>query len=122
MGRFCRDLELQLIEHLGGRPTITQRLMIDRLIRTTVQLNQLDDKLLEGRCSELDCRTYNGLVNRQRLLARELGFEAPNGRTMPQKAGVDPAPRASVSDRADGATRRALNELLKQRQAEEAAS
>ena len=45
-GRYLRDLEAQLIVHCGGAPTITQRLLIERLMRTTVQLNALDEKLL----------------------------------------------------------------------------
>jgi hypothetical protein len=34
------------VAHCGGTPTITQRLLIDRLVRTTVQLDVLDQKLL----------------------------------------------------------------------------
>ena len=50
--------------------------MIDRLIRCTLQLDQLDDKLLGKNWTDLDVRTYGGLINRQRLLARELGLKA----------------------------------------------
>jgi hypothetical protein len=75
VGRFIRDLESQLVAHVGGHPTITQHLMIDRLIRCTLQLDQLDDKLLGKNWTDLDVRTYGGLINRQRLLARELGLQ-----------------------------------------------
>jgi hypothetical protein len=75
-GRYVRDLEAQLIAHCGGAPTITQRLLIERLIRTTVQLNALDDKLLAaGSWTDHDGRTHGGLINRQRLLLRELGLK-----------------------------------------------
>jgi hypothetical protein len=47
-GRYLRDLEAQLIAHCGGAPSITQRLLIKRLIRTTMQLHVLDAKLLAG--------------------------------------------------------------------------
>ena len=40
-GRYVRDLEAQLIAHCGGSPTITQKLLIERLVRTTLQLNAL---------------------------------------------------------------------------------
>jgi hypothetical protein len=74
-GRYWRDLEAQLIVHCGGAPTITQRLLIERLIRTTVQLNALDEKLLAGDgWTDHDSRTHGGLINRQRLLLRELGL------------------------------------------------
>ena len=75
VGRFIRDLEAQLISHVGGHPTITQQLLIDRLVRCTIQLDQLDDKLLGKNWTDLDSRTYNGLINRQRLLLRELGLQ-----------------------------------------------
>jgi hypothetical protein len=76
-GRYVRDLERQLITHVGGSPTIAQRLLIDRLVRTTIQVNALDEKLLAGvNWTDHDSRTHGGLINRQRLLLRELGFEA----------------------------------------------
>ena len=75
VGRFIRDLEKQLTDHVGGSPTVVQQLLIDRLIRTTVQIDQLDQKLLTGTWTDLDVRTHGGLVNRQRLLARELGLK-----------------------------------------------
>lgn len=75
LGRFVRDLERQLIEHLGGAPSITQQLLIERLIKTTVQLNALDEKLSSGEWTDHDSRTHGGLINRQRLLLRELGLK-----------------------------------------------
>jgi hypothetical protein len=75
-GRYLRDLEQQLIAHCGGSPTITQRLLIERLIRTTVQLQALDTKLAAGDSwTDHDSRTHGGLINRQRLLLRELGLK-----------------------------------------------
>jgi hypothetical protein len=74
-GRYWRDLEAQLVAHCGGAPTITQKLLIERLIRTTVQLNALDEKLLAAdNWTDHDARTHGGLINRQRLLLRELGL------------------------------------------------
>jgi hypothetical protein len=75
-GRYLRDLEAQLIAHCGGSPTITQRLLIERVIRTTVQLNALDEKLSASNAwTDHDNRTHGGLINRQRLLLRELGLK-----------------------------------------------
>ena len=64
LGRYCRDLERQLLEHIGGKPSITQRLLVERLIKTTVQLNTLDEKLSTGEWSSHDERTHGGLINR----------------------------------------------------------
>jgi len=80
IGRFCRDLEAQLVRHVAGPQatldalSITQQLLVSRLIKTTVQLNGLDDKLANGTWTDLDARTHHGLVNRQRLLLRDLGL------------------------------------------------
>jgi hypothetical protein len=75
-GRYVRDLEAQLVAHCGGAPTITQRLLIERLIRTTVQLNTLDVAAAAGGgWTDHDSRTHGGLINRQRLLLRELGLK-----------------------------------------------
>jgi hypothetical protein len=77
-----RDLEMQLVRHAGGPDAtlisipITVRLLIERLVRTTLQLNALDDKLAAGAgWTEHDCRTHGGLINRQRLLLRDLGMK-----------------------------------------------
>jgi hypothetical protein len=81
-GRYLRDLEAQLIAHCGGAPSITQQLLIQRIIRCTVQLNKLDEKLeaAADTWSDHDSRTHGGLINRQRLLLRELGL-APTSPT-----------------------------------------
>jgi hypothetical protein len=76
LGRFCRDLEAQLIAHVGGKPSIAQRLLIQRIIRGTVQLEAFDEKMLGGNWTDQDARNYHGLINRHRLLLREIGLEA----------------------------------------------
>jgi hypothetical protein len=63
------------LNHCGNEPTITQRLLIDRLIRCTIQLDGLDKKLLGGGWTDNDARTHGALINRQRSLARELGLK-----------------------------------------------
>lgn len=75
-GRFIRDMEKQLIDHVGGKPTVTQRLLIERIIKVRLQLDLLDDKLTSGEWTPHDSRTYGGLLNAYRLLAREIGIEA----------------------------------------------
>jgi hypothetical protein len=75
LGRFCRDLEAQLIAHVGGSPTVTQKLLIQRIIRGTVQLEAFDEKLQSGDFTDQDARNYHGLINRHRLLIREIGIE-----------------------------------------------
>ena len=86
IGRYARDLEAQLVKHCGGAPTVTQRLLIERLIHTTIHIDSLDRKLLGGEWADHDSRTHNGLVNRQRLLLREIGL------------GAAPEPKRSLAD------------------------
>jgi hypothetical protein len=74
LGRFIRDLERQLTQHVGGDPSITQKLLIERLIKIRVQLDLLDKKLARGEWTHLDGRTYAALLNAHRLTARELGL------------------------------------------------
>src|SRR3954452_3274407 len=74
-GRFIRNLEAELTAHVGGSPTITQRLLIDRIIKVRLQLDALDDKLAARDWTAHDQRTYGALLNAYRLTARELGVQ-----------------------------------------------
>ena len=80
-GRFIRHLEAELTQHVGGAPSITQRLLIDRIIKVRIQLDLLDAKLAGGTWTPHDSRTYGGLLNALRLTARELGLERTPERT-----------------------------------------
>jgi hypothetical protein len=79
-GRFIRDLEKQLVDHVGGSPTITQRLLIERVIRINIQLGALDQKVASGCWTDHDARTHAGLQNAYRLTMRELGLKAAAAR------------------------------------------
>jgi hypothetical protein len=85
-GRFIRDLERQLVDHVGGAPSITQRLLIERIVKIKVQLDAFDSKLASGDWTGHDQRTFNALLNAHRLACRELGLKAatakPIGPTM----------------------------------------
>jgi hypothetical protein len=76
LGRFIRALEAELVAHVGGSPTITQKLLIDRVIRLRLQLDGLDTKLTAGDWTPHDGRTYGGILNAYRLTMRELGMRA----------------------------------------------
>jgi hypothetical protein len=58
IGRLARDMERQLADHVGGTPSITQRLLIDRAIKIRLQLDALDAKLAAGDWTGHDSRTY----------------------------------------------------------------
>jgi hypothetical protein len=69
-GRLVRHLEAELVAHIGGNPTIAQRLLIERIIKMRLQLDALDMKLMNGGWTAHDTRTYGGLANAYRLTIR----------------------------------------------------
>jgi hypothetical protein len=75
LGRFIRALEAALVAHVGGAPSIVQRLLIERLIKLQLQLDGLDAKLAGGEWTPHDGRTYGGILNAYRLTGRELGLK-----------------------------------------------
>lgn len=76
IGRLIRDMEFQLVAHVGGQPSVTQKLLIERMIKVRLQLDLLDAKLASGAWTPHDSRTYGGLLNAYRLTAREIGMDA----------------------------------------------
>ena len=42
-GRFVRHLEAEITAHVGGDPSIIQKLLIERLIKIRCQLDRLDE-------------------------------------------------------------------------------
>jgi hypothetical protein len=76
-GRFLRAVESDLIEQVGGAPSVGQTLLIRRIARTMLSLEILDFKLASGNWNDCDARTQGGLSNNVRLCLRELGIRAP---------------------------------------------
>ncbi len=75
LGRFIRNLEAELVAHVGGHPSITQRLLIDRIIKLRLQLDRLDERLdADGELSEHACRLRMAAENRLRLDLVALGL------------------------------------------------
>jgi hypothetical protein len=79
-GKLARDLGAELIEHIGGSPTVTQRLLIERTIKMNLQLDALDAKLERGQWTANDQRTYGAMNNAVRLALRELEGMRPKKR------------------------------------------
>jgi hypothetical protein len=68
-------LEAELTAHIGGNPSIVQKLLIERLIRIRLQLDLLDEKVGTDGWTAHDGRTYGDLLNAYRLCCREVGIE-----------------------------------------------
>lgn len=99
-GRFVRHLEAELTRHVGGNPSITQRLLIDRLIKVRIQLDMLDTRLATGKWTPHDQRTHGGLLNAYRLCCRELGLKGAASERSP----IDPNIAALMPTRREVAT------------------
>jgi len=75
-GRFLRDIERELVAHVGGNPTVTQKLLIRRLARGLLRLELLDERITRGELNDHDARTFSALSNVVRLTSRELGLQS----------------------------------------------
>jgi hypothetical protein len=75
-GRFLRDAEKQLTDHLGGNLTLPQRLFVARLARVMLRLELLDTKIASGEGSEFDIKVVGGLSSQFRLMLREIGLKS----------------------------------------------
>src|SRR5215469_8297812 len=76
-GRYIRALEAELLATLPGSPSVTDRLLIDRLIRLRLQLDELENKIEEARAgrghwTDHDLRVYSAVGNQYRLTLKEL--------------------------------------------------
>ena len=74
-GRFLLKCEAELTAQVG-EPSFTTRLLIRRLARAMLRLELIDEKLVSGKLSAHDARTFSALSNSVRLIARELGVQA----------------------------------------------
>jgi hypothetical protein len=64
------------IDHLGGGPRVLQRMLIDWIVKSRMQIDLLDEKLAQGSFTPDDQGVYNALHNALRLTARELGLKS----------------------------------------------
>src|SRR5262245_36129030 len=100
-GRLARHMEADLLTHAGGNPSVTTRLLIENAVRVRLRLEPCETKMDMGSWSDLDRRTYGGLLNAYRLILRELGFSPA---AAPPSPPVSPLPtlaelvRAATAD------------------------
>jgi hypothetical protein len=67
--------EAELTKHIGGNPTVTQRVLIRRAARAMLRLELFDEKMTAGEWTDKDGKVYGGLSNSIRLIMRELGLK-----------------------------------------------
>ena len=95
-GRYLRQVRAELLEHLGGQPSATQRRLVERICWLSLRCAQLDTKIASGvGLSEHDSRTYLAWSNSLTRGLREVGHKgakaAPRSLADHLAASADPA-------------------------------
>jgi hypothetical protein len=74
--RLARETRADLIAHLGGNPSATQKVMVERAVQLTLRVQAMDRKFAEtGKQTELDSRTYLAWSASLARLMRDLGMK-----------------------------------------------
>jgi hypothetical protein len=80
-----RRVRAELAAHVGGKPSATQRALIDRIAWLYLHIAMLDARSVERRhMTEHDSRTYLAWCNTLARTLRQLGLKGvePNPRTL----------------------------------------
>ena len=81
--RLYRALRTELIQHVGGSPSITQRALIDRLAWLQLQLAKMDERMMRtGEMSDHAGRQYLAWANSVARMLGQLGLHAPAARPL----------------------------------------
>ncbi|HVE22186.1 MAG TPA: hypothetical protein VNC39_09420 [Acidocella sp.] len=72
-----RAFERDMIDHVGGTPSATEKLLISRLARTSLRIMLLEEKLDGGTWTDLDARTHAGLQTAFTRMLGSLGMKSP---------------------------------------------
>jgi hypothetical protein len=76
-GRLMDQHRADLLKHLGGPPSVTQRALVERAVLLALRIAQLDERLVAGTMTILDASTYLAWVNSYRRVLATLGLEEP---------------------------------------------
>jgi hypothetical protein len=78
--RLARDLTAELVDYLGNDPTLPQRLLIERIVKLTVHLDKLEERMTAGDWTAHYQQAHTRLSNSHRLAMRELEKMKPRDR------------------------------------------
>ena len=74
--RAMEKLRAELIAHVGGAPSVAQRLLIERAVGIGLRIALLDRKLGDAlQLTDTDSKAYLGLSNAMQRTLRELGYQ-----------------------------------------------
>ena len=84
--RVARETRAELIEHVGGHPSVAQRLVIEQLVQLRLRLAAMDQKFAEAGMTDVDSRTYLAWANSYARMLRLLGLQGASQRSGPTLA------------------------------------
>lgn len=79
--RFLKTVEAQLTQHVGGDPSVAERVLITRLSRIILRLSLFDDKIASGLGSDFDLKVIGGLDSALRNGLARLGLKGTATKT-----------------------------------------
>jgi hypothetical protein len=80
-GRYLATARHHMMEHIGGKPTIAQHVLIDRIAWLMLHCHLLDQRIVSGAAwGENDRKCYLAFPNSLVRSLREIGVEASAGR------------------------------------------
>jgi hypothetical protein len=75
--RLIRETRAELLAHVGGSPSATQRALIEALVQIKLRLALMDRRFVQtGEQTDHDSRTYLAWVNTYGRMVNRLGLEA----------------------------------------------
>ena len=74
--RAMRRVKIELIAHVGGKPSATQKALIERIVMLGHQIALMDARHSEGGWTERDGRQYLAWVNSHSRLIGRLGMKS----------------------------------------------
>lgn len=76
-----RRFRAQLVEHVGGQPTVTEEALISSICQVRLRLLALDESFARtGRMTETESRHYRGWVQSYHRALTDLGLREAAGR------------------------------------------
>ena len=76
--RLLKSLRTELVQHVGGKPSSTQRLLIDQAVQLQLRLALMDaEDTGNGAMSDRNARQYLAWANSFSRLLRQLGLKGP---------------------------------------------
>ncbi len=99
-GRFIKRMTGELNRHVGGEPSVAERALIGRIVRTVLTLGLLDERLAAGAATDHDARTFGGLQSALRAMLKQIGLKqaAPRSLSLAERLAARAAPPTPRGD------------------------